>query len=93
VIVETNKSTERLFPAVPDVESPEFFTRMDRLVELNAKLVAISKGPLPKPLQGLARLPVLERMVAEMVQIFLMRPKDTGSVDLLAADEAARVVY
>jgi hypothetical protein len=43
VIIETNKSTERLFPAVPDVESPEFFRRMDRLVELNTKLVAIGR--------------------------------------------------
>jgi hypothetical protein len=38
VIIETNKSTERLFPAVPDVESPEFFMRMDRLVEYNSKV-------------------------------------------------------
>lgn len=38
VILETNKSTERIFPAVPDVESPEFFQKMDELVVLNAKV-------------------------------------------------------
>jgi hypothetical protein len=38
VIIETNKTTERIFPAVPDVEHPDFFTRMDRLVELNGKV-------------------------------------------------------
>ena len=93
VILETNKSTERLFPAVPDVEHPDFFKKMDKLVDLNAKLVAISKSPLPKPLQALARLPVIERMVAEMAQIYFMTPKKTGSVDLMTPEEEAAVVY
>jgi magnesium-protoporphyrin IX monomethyl ester (oxidative) cyclase len=35
VIIETNKTTERIFPAVPDVEHPEFFNKMDELVKLN----------------------------------------------------------
>lgn len=38
VILETNKTTERIFPAVPDVESPEFFQRMDKLVELSSQV-------------------------------------------------------
>lgn len=38
VIIETNKTTERIFPAVPDVEHPDFFKKMDRLVELNTKV-------------------------------------------------------
>lgn len=38
VIIETNKTTERIFPAVPDVEHPDFFKRMDKLVELNTKV-------------------------------------------------------
>ena len=93
VIIETNKSTERLFPAVPDVESPEFFRRMDNLVALNAKLVGLSSSGLPKPLQALAKLPLIERMVAEIFQVFIMTPKDCGSVDMLAADKEAQVVY
>ncbi|KIZ05236.1 magnesium-protoporphyrin IX monomethylester (oxidative) cyclase [Monoraphidium neglectum] len=93
VIIETNKSTERLFPAVPDVESPEFFMRMDRLVEYNSKLVALGKSDLPAPLQSLARLPIIERMVAEIFQIFIMKPKDCGSVDMLPAAEQAQVMY
>jgi magnesium-protoporphyrin IX monomethyl ester (oxidative) cyclase len=35
VIIETNKTTERIFPAVPDVEHPEFFNKMDELVKHN----------------------------------------------------------
>jgi magnesium-protoporphyrin IX monomethyl ester (oxidative) cyclase len=38
VIIETNKTTERIFPAVPDVEHPEFFNKMDELVKLNNKV-------------------------------------------------------
>jgi hypothetical protein len=38
VIIETNKTTERIFPAVPDVEHPEFFNKMDELVKLNRKV-------------------------------------------------------
>jgi magnesium-protoporphyrin IX monomethyl ester (oxidative) cyclase len=38
VIIETNKTTERIFPAVPDVEHPDFFKKMDYLVELNGKV-------------------------------------------------------
>jgi magnesium-protoporphyrin IX monomethyl ester (oxidative) cyclase len=93
VIIETNKSTERLFPAVPDVESAAFFQRMDKLVELNQKLVDISSSSMPKPLQSLARLPIVERMIAEIFQIFIMKPKDCGSVDMLSPEEQAQVVY
>lgn len=32
VIIETNKSTARIFPEVPDVEAPIFWERMDKYV-------------------------------------------------------------
>ncbi|GFH14946.1 rubrerythrin domain-containing protein [Haematococcus lacustris] len=82
VILETNRSTERLFPQVPDVESPVFWERMDRLLELTAKLRELDGGSLPAPLKAIARLPILERLIANMLQIFLIAPKDCGSRDL-----------
>jgi magnesium-protoporphyrin IX monomethyl ester (oxidative) cyclase len=93
VILETNRSTERLFPAVPDVESPEFFQRMDKLVDLNEKLVNLGKSSLPAPLKSFARLPIIERMVAEIFQVFIMTPKDCGSVDLMTPEQQAQVMY
>lgn len=93
VIIETNNSTERLFPAVPDVENPEFFKKMDHLVELNNQLLGLSKSGMPAPLQSLARLPIVERMVAEIFQIFIMKPKDCGSVDMLSKEQQAAVMY
>jgi len=93
VIIETNKTTERIFPAVPDVEHPDFFKRMDRLVELNEKLVALGRSDMPAPLKALARAPIVERMIAGVFQIFLMSPKDVGSYDLLEPTQQASVQY
>lgn len=84
VIIETNKTTERIFPAVPDVEHPEFFKRMDELVRLNNKVIELGNSDMPAPLKALARAPYVERMIAGIFQIFIMTPKDTGSFDLQA---------
>ena len=35
VIIETNRTTARIFPAVCDVENPEFFARLDRVRALS----------------------------------------------------------
>jgi magnesium-protoporphyrin IX monomethyl ester (oxidative) cyclase len=88
VIIETNKSTARLFPAVPDVEHPEFFVRMDKLIELNTQIIAIGNSDRPAVLKALMRAPLVERLVAEMFQIFLMKPVDCGSVDLVPEVQA-----
>uniref|UniRef100_A0A7S0X2Z0 Uncharacterized protein n=1 Tax=Chlamydomonas leiostraca TaxID=1034604 RepID=A0A7S0X2Z0_9CHLO len=82
VIIETNKSTERLFPAVPNVETPEFWDKMNYLVDLNAQVCNIEKGTLPSFLKPIATAPFKERMIATMAQIFFMTPKQTGSLDL-----------
>jgi magnesium-protoporphyrin IX monomethyl ester (oxidative) cyclase len=84
VIIETNKTTERIFPAVPDVEHPDFFKKMDRLVELNNKVIELGQSDLPGPIKALARAPYVERMIAGIFQIFIMTPKDVGSYDLQA---------
>lgn len=91
VILETNKTTERIFPAVPNVEDPQFFVRMDKLVGLNRKLIAVGESDMPAPLKNLAKLPILERMVAEIFQVFIMKPKDCGSFDL--AEQQTQLVY
>jgi magnesium-protoporphyrin IX monomethyl ester (oxidative) cyclase len=53
VIIETNKTTERIFPAVPDVEHPEFFNKMDELVKLNEKVRTSNAFVLQQPQQQL----------------------------------------
>ena len=67
---------------------------MDRLVELNTKLVEISRwSGAPGFVKALARLPVMERMVAEMAQIFFMRPVECGSYDLVPPERRAELMY
>lgn len=91
VILETNNSTERIFPEVPDVEDPNYFVRMDRLIELSDKLRAIDKGDLPAALKAVAKAPIYERMVAGIFQLFIGPVKRTGSYDL--ASDPKTLVY
>ena len=43
VIIETNKTTARIFPEVPDCETPEFWDHMEKLIVLNK----CATSPLP----------------------------------------------
>lgn len=91
VIIETNKTTARLFPEVPDCEVPEFWDRMERLIVLNKKLIAIGSSDSPQWLKILQKLPVIERFAAELLQLFLGKTLQSGSTDF-SAEEAA-IVY
>lgn len=77
---------------VPDVENPEFFKKMDYLVSLNNKLTDINKMEVPDFLKKLMSAPIVERMVAEVFQVFLMSPKKSGSVDV-DAELQTQAVY
>jgi magnesium-protoporphyrin IX monomethyl ester (oxidative) cyclase len=52
------------------------------------QVVEIGRSDLPGPLKALARAPYVERMIAEIFQIFIMSPKDVGSFDLQNNQEA-----
>ena len=55
VIIETNKTTARIFPQVPDCENALFWERMERLVELNQQLVDIGASASPSWQKNLRR--------------------------------------
>ncbi len=67
---------------MPDHDNPEFFKKLDFMVQMNNKVVEIGRLDLPKPIKAIMQAPFVERMVAETFQLFLMAPKRTGSVDL-----------
>ncbi len=52
------------------------------------QVIAIGQQDLPAPVKAVMRAPLVERMIAEIFQIFIMRPKDVGSYDLEANQEA-----
>lgn len=54
----------------------------------DVQVVNIGKQDLPSPVKALMRAPLVERMIAEIFQIFIMTPKDVGSYDLEAKQEA-----
>ncbi|GBG92439.1 hypothetical protein CBR_g55376 [Chara braunii] len=80
-----------IFPAVPDVESPEFKVRMDRLVVLNKQLLSIGGSDGPAVLKNFQKLPIIASMLWEMLVIFNMKPVDCGSMDFYELEP--QVVY
>ncbi|KAJ7571078.1 hypothetical protein O6H91_01G147800 [Diphasiastrum complanatum] len=91
VIIETNRTTGRIFPAVLDVENPIFKEKLDHLVELNEKLAAISKSTVPPTLKNLQRIPVISAMISELLALYFMPPVESGSLDYV--DFEPQVVY
>merc|ERR1711871_222482 len=74
VIIETNRTTQRIFSSVPDVENPKFFEKLDKLVDLNAKVIEAGK-------QGNAveKFLSIGKMAVIILSFFFMKPLKTGS--------------
>lgn len=60
----------------------QILRRMDKLAELNSKVVNIGHMEIPDFAKNVLRAPLVERMVAEMFQIFIATPVQCGSVDV-----------
>eukprot|EP00270_Netrium_digitus_P009846 TRINITY_DN301_c0_g1_i2.p1 TRINITY_DN301_c0_g1~~TRINITY_DN301_c0_g1_i2.p1 ORF type:complete len:436 (+),score=81.18 TRINITY_DN301_c0_g1_i2:76-1308(+) len=91
VIIETNKTTARIFPAVLDCENPEFKNKLDNLVKLNSELVKLSESSSPDFVKNVQKLPVIAAFVAEILALYLMKPIDSGSVDF--SEIEPQIVY
>ena len=59
VIIETNNTTARIFPAVPDCETPEFWDKMERLIVLNKRLIAVGQSDAPQAVKTLQKVRTL----------------------------------
>ncbi|THU68556.1 hypothetical protein C4D60_Mb08t05140 [Musa balbisiana] len=81
VINEINRTTARIFPAVLDVENPEFKRKLDRMVEINQKLIAIGESQDLPLVKNMKRIPLIAALVSELVAAYLMPPVESGSVD------------
>merc|ERR1711920_1067893 len=74
VIIETNRTTERIFSSVPDVENPVFFEKLDKLVDLNAEVIEAGKSG-----DTLGKFLTIGKMAVIIISFFFMTPKKTGS--------------
>uniref|UniRef100_A0A7S1SMW4 magnesium-protoporphyrin IX monomethyl ester (oxidative) cyclase n=1 Tax=Tetraselmis chuii TaxID=63592 RepID=A0A7S1SMW4_9CHLO len=77
VIIETNKTTARIFPEVIDCENPEFFRRMDRMVVANNALCK-----LPSDASIFEKLPHQMTLASELLAVALMPTVRSGSWDV-----------
>ncbi|CAI5481284.1 unnamed protein product [Closterium sp. Yama58-4] len=92
VIKETNRTSARIFPAVLDVDNPEFERKLDHLVRLHESIIAVDANQgAPELLRRVQKLPLQAAFVAELLAMYLMRPVDAGSVEF--DQEEARIVY
>lgn len=79
--VKTNRTTARIFPAVLDVENPEFKRKLDRMVEINEKLLAVGESNDIPLVKNLKRIPIVAALASEILAAYLMPPIESGSVD------------
>ncbi|CAA2987006.1 magnesium-protoporphyrin IX monomethyl ester [oxidative] cyclase, chloroplastic [Olea europaea subsp. europaea] len=91
VIIETNRTTARIFPAVPDVENPEFKRKLDRMVEINEQLIAVGQSQDIPLVKNLKRIPLISALASEILAAYLMKPIESGSVDF--AEFEPQLVY
>lgn len=89
--MQTNRTTARIFPAVLDVENPEFKRKLDRMVEINEKILAIGKTNDIPFVKNLKRIPLIAALASEVLAAYLMKPIESGSVDL--AEFETQLVY
>ncbi|VAH76245.1 unnamed protein product [Triticum turgidum subsp. durum] len=91
VIYETNRTTARIFPAVPDVENPEFKRKLDRMVDINLKIISIGESNDMPLVKNLKRVPLIAQLVSEIIAAYLMPSIESGSVDF--AEFEPKLVY
>ncbi|MBF2019805.1 MAG: magnesium-protoporphyrin IX monomethyl ester (oxidative) cyclase [Hydrococcus sp. C42_A2020_068] len=80
VIRKTNETAARAFPAVLNVDHPEFFPRMQRCAKRNLKLKAISENNFPKVVKFLQKLPLLGGIFWDLFRLYLIKPIDAEAL-------------
>jgi magnesium-protoporphyrin IX monomethyl ester (oxidative) cyclase len=74
VIAKTNETSARVFPVVLNVEHPEFYARLEKLVQNNAALDRADRSGGPAPVRTLRKLPHWLGNGVQMARLFLMAP-------------------
>lgn len=89
--VQTNRTTARIFPAVLDVENPEFKRKLDRMVDINEKIIAVGESNDISLVKNFKRIPLIAALASELLAAYLMPPVESGSVDF--AEFEPQLVY
>ncbi|NER31001.1 MAG: magnesium-protoporphyrin IX monomethyl ester cyclase, partial [Symploca sp. SIO1C4] len=79
IIRQTNKTSARAFPAILDVEHPEFFPRLYHCSDCNLKLAEINKSNSPKFIKFFQKLPMQWSIFWNLLRLYLIKPIDSES--------------
>jgi len=81
VIEKTNETAGRVFPVMLDVESPQFYDRLEVCIKNNEKLTAIVNSNTPKFLQLFQKLPLYIGNGWQFLKLYLMKPIDAAAAE------------
>uniref|UniRef100_B8HYJ6 Magnesium-protoporphyrin IX monomethyl ester [oxidative] cyclase n=1 Tax=Cyanothece sp. (strain PCC 7425 / ATCC 29141) TaxID=395961 RepID=B8HYJ6_CYAP4 len=81
VIDKTNDTAGRVFPIILDVNTPQFYDRLEICVKNNEKLRAIDSSSQPGFLKLLRKVPHLASNGWQFLQLFLIKPIDVASLE------------
>ncbi|QZZ19572.1 magnesium-protoporphyrin IX monomethyl ester (oxidative) cyclase [Leptothermofonsia sichuanensis E412] len=81
VIEKTNETAARVFPIVLDVETPEFYDRLEVCVRNNAKLTEIANSGAPKVVQFFQKLPYYVSNGWQFLRLYLIKPIDVKHLE------------
>lgn len=73
------------------MENPEFKRKLDRMVEINEKLMAVGESNDNPLVKNLKKVPLITALVSEIIAAYLMPPVESGSLDF--AEFEPQVVY
>ena len=74
VIGKTNETSARVFPVVLNVDHPEFYERLECMVQNNAALSQADQSSAPVLIKVLRKLPHWVANGVQMARLFLMAP-------------------
>ena len=80
VIRKTNETSARAFPAILNVDHPEFFPRLERCYERSLKLKEIEKIKSLKLIKFLKKLPLLLGIFGDLLRLYLIQPIDAEAM-------------
>jgi len=80
VIRKTNETAARAFPAILNVEHPEFFERMERCCDRNLKMSQIDSSKSPKIFKFLRKVPLQLGIFYDLLRMYLIKPIDAEAL-------------
>jgi Mg-protoporphyrin IX monomethyl ester (oxidative) cyclase (EC 1.14.13.81) len=81
VIEKTNETSARVFPVILNVETPEFYDRLEICVRNNEKLTAIANSNAPKFVRFFQKLPYYISNGWQFLRLYLIKPINTASLE------------